>query len=37
MCRWMPGESSQNEPFPVTAAMVVSALKAADELGRQLG
>ena len=32
----IPGESSHNEPFPVSAAMVVSALKAADQLGRQL-
>ncbi len=31
----IPGESSHNEPFPVSSAMVVSALKAADQLGRQ--
>jgi glycerol dehydrogenase len=31
----LPGESSHNEPFPVTAEAVISALKAADQLGRQ--
>jgi glycerol dehydrogenase len=30
----IPGESSHNEPFPVTAAALVSALRAADQLGR---
>jgi len=32
----IPGESSHNEPFPVTAAALVSALRAADQLGRCL-
>ncbi|MFN9660287.1 MAG: glycerol dehydrogenase, partial [Cyanobacteriota bacterium] len=32
----IPGESSHNEPFPVTAEAMISALKAADQLGRQL-
>jgi glycerol dehydrogenase len=32
----IPGESSHNEPFPVTASAVVSALRTADQLGRQL-
>ncbi len=32
----IPGESSHNEPFPVTAEALVSALRAADQLGRQL-
>lgn len=31
----IPGESSHNEPFPVTAEAVISALKAADQLGRR--
>jgi hypothetical protein len=31
------GESSHNEPFPVTAEALVAALKAADQLGRTLG
>jgi glycerol dehydrogenase len=31
----IPGESSHNEPFPVTADALVSALRAADQLGRQ--
>jgi glycerol dehydrogenase len=31
----IPGESSHNEPFPVSAEAVISALKAADQLGRQ--
>lgn len=30
-----PGESSHNEPFPVTAETLISALRAADQLGRQ--
>ncbi len=30
----IPGESSPNEPFPVTAEAVVAALNAADPLGR---
>ena len=30
----IPGESSHNEPFPVTASAMVSALRAADQLGR---
>jgi glycerol dehydrogenase len=30
----IPGESSHNEPFPVTASALVSALRAADQLGR---
>jgi glycerol dehydrogenase-like iron-containing ADH family enzyme len=33
----IPGESSHNEPFPVTAEALVAALKAADQLGRTLG
>jgi glycerol dehydrogenase len=33
----IPGESSHNEPFPVTAEALVAALKAADQLGRMLG
>jgi glycerol dehydrogenase len=33
----IPGESSHNEPFPVTAAALVAALKVADQLGRKLG
>jgi glycerol dehydrogenase len=32
----IPGESSHNEPFPVTASAVVSALRTADQLGRRL-
>ena len=32
----IPGESSHNEPFPVSAAAVSAALRAADQLGRQL-
>jgi glycerol dehydrogenase len=28
----IPGESSHNEPFPVTAEALVAALKAADQL-----
>lgn len=32
----IPGESSHNEPFPVSVEMVVSALRAADQLGRRL-
>lgn len=32
----IPGESSHNEPFPVTAEALVSALKTADQLGRRL-
>lgn len=31
----IPGESSHNEPFAVTADALVSALRAADQLGRQ--
>lgn len=31
----LPGESSHNEPFPVSTAALVSALKAADLLGRR--
>jgi glycerol dehydrogenase len=31
----IPGESSHNEPFPVTVDALVSALRAADQLGRQ--
>ena len=31
----IPGESSLNEPFPVTAETLVPALRAADQLGRQ--
>ena len=31
----IPGESSHNEPFPVTAETLVPALRAADQLGRQ--
>lgn len=31
----IPGESSHNEPFPVRAEAVISALRAADQLGRQ--
>ena len=30
-----PGESSHNEPFPVTVDALISALRAADQLGRQ--
>ena len=33
----IPGESSHNEPFPVTAEAVVAALRAADQQGRALG
>jgi glycerol dehydrogenase len=33
----IPGESSHNEPFAVSAAAVISALRAADQLGRRLG
>jgi len=33
----IPGESSHNEPFAVTAGALVSALRAADQLGRRLG
>lgn len=32
----IPGESSHNEPFPVSATAVMSAMKAADQLGRRL-
>jgi glycerol dehydrogenase len=32
----IPGESSHNEPFPVTVDALVCALRAADQLGRQL-
>lgn len=32
----IPGESSHNEPFPVSAEAVASALRAADQLGRSL-
>ena len=32
----IPSETSHNEPFPVTASAVVSALRAADCLGRRL-
>jgi len=32
----IPGESSHNEPFSVSADAVMDALKAADQLGRQL-
>jgi glycerol dehydrogenase len=31
----IPGESSHNEPFPVTVDALISALRAADQLGRQ--
>ena len=31
----VPGESSHNEPFPVTVGALISALRAADQLGRQ--
>jgi len=31
----VPGESSHNEPFPVTVDALISALRAADQLGRQ--
>jgi glycerol dehydrogenase len=31
----IPGESSHNEPFPVTVDALVCALRAADQLGRQ--
>ncbi len=31
----IPGESSHNEPLPLSAEAVISALKAADQLGRQ--
>ena len=31
----IPGESSHNEPFSLSAEAVISALKAADQLGRQ--
>jgi glycerol dehydrogenase len=30
----IPGETSHNEPFEVTAIAVMRALKAADQLGR---
>jgi glycerol dehydrogenase len=30
----IPGESSHNEPFPVTANMVADAIMAADAVGR---
>ena len=33
----VPGESSHNEPFPVTVEALISALRAADQLGRALG
>jgi len=36
-CSVIPGESSHNEPFPVTTEALVAALKAADQLGRTLG
>lgn len=32
----IPGESSHNEPFPVTSTAVISALRAADQLGCRL-
>jgi glycerol dehydrogenase len=32
----MPGESSHNEPFPVTVSALVSALRTADQIGRCL-
>lgn len=32
----MPGESSHNEPFPVTVSAMVSALRTADQIGRCL-
>ena len=32
----IPGESSHNEPFPVTVSALMSALRAADQLGRCL-